>query len=453
MGQAMKAYLLGLVVILLTACTNTSSAPALTQTPPLIRTATATLLHKPAQPTATSISPTPSPTLTPTISPSVAEGLRMAYVIEGNLYLQDGFNPPVQLTDDERRDRYPFFSDDGEKIVFLRGLLPYDLYSINPDGSQEQLLVSGSKLNELGLGYSEMSEIQYFQFISGTHQLVFNTIELDEADLRMQDTNRLSSKFNADLLLVDADTAEIKMLLDPGQGGSFDIAPNGNMIAVQGDGYVDLVDLNGQIIRRNLITYIPTRPYKLGADVFWNDDSTELLITLPIGTEYYFDGPELRTAWRIAIDGTYKTQISFDPPLLASLYSFSPDGKWILYSYFYYPAKTDDSIVSGLYLGNLLESSSQLIAENAAEGLWSPDSNHFLYEAQGWHLMNPDGQSNLIDYRESILDWVDDDHFLGHADGLITIGGLDGSIIEIPIPASVHRWRNQFAFVFTKSNP
>ena len=42
----------------------------------------------------------------------------MAYTIDGNLYLQDGTNPPIQLTNDERRDHTPVFSDDGEKIVF-----------------------------------------------------------------------------------------------------------------------------------------------------------------------------------------------------------------------------------------------------------------------------------------------------------------------------------------------
>jgi len=48
------------------------------------------------------------------------EGLRVAYIIDGNLYVQDSGKQAVQLTY-SGQDGGPIFSDDGQKIVFYRG--------------------------------------------------------------------------------------------------------------------------------------------------------------------------------------------------------------------------------------------------------------------------------------------------------------------------------------------
>lgn len=405
-----------------------------------------------------SSTPTPSPTLAPTISPSVVEGLRMAYMIDGNLYLQDGTNPPVQLTNDERRDHTPVFSVDGEKIVFLRGLIPYDLYSINPDGSQEQLLVSGSVLSRLGLEYDEvLTEIHFFDFIPGTHQLIFSTHELDEHHLEIQSRHDLIPLWNSDLLLVDADTAEIRRLLPPGECYDFVIAPTGNMIAVLRHYRIDIVDLSGRIIRQNLFTYTPTEPDPLVPDIFWREDAAELFVTLPIGTEHIaLSGPEVRTLWRIAIAGSSRTQISFDPPLVSTEYYISPDGNWILYNYYYYPGKTDESITAGLYLGNLIEGDSQLVVEGYVPGHWSPDSFHFLYEGLEWGLGTTDGQSDPVAIQYRLFGWIDDSHFIYFDDyqaEYITMGGIDGSMINIPFYSTVNIYVVTFSVVYSKSNP
>jgi len=64
----------------------------------------------------------------------------MAYVLEGNLYFQDGSNPPIQLTN-RGEDRSPIlFSESGDKIFFFRGKIADALYSISTDGSNEQVL-------------------------------------------------------------------------------------------------------------------------------------------------------------------------------------------------------------------------------------------------------------------------------------------------------------------------
>jgi Tol biopolymer transport system component len=315
--------------------------------------------------------PIPSVTTIPSLPISSApDGLRMAYVIDGNLYLQDGSNPPVQLTH-SGEDRNPIFSDDGEKIAFYRGLVPHDLYSINADGTQERVLVTGSLLESLELGYNKFTEIVSRDYVPGTHQILFNTRQLSQADIDQKDFNRLGSKENFDLLSVDTDTGEIKRLLSKSKGGNFFISPNGNMVAIQVKGHIDVIGVDGQIIRQNLVTYTPTRPYELDPGVFWTEDSTELVVTLPIESEYNMDGPAMRSVWHYSVNGANKVQASLTPPPISDDYSISPDGNWILYSYYYYPDKTDETVSPGLYLGNLREGGTLLYSPDIVVPMWS----------------------------------------------------------------------------------
>jgi Tol biopolymer transport system component len=437
-----------ILIMFLVACGTFPSKPTSTSAPTVTLAATPvpSLTQIVSTPTVSPATLTPTPTSLIPIS-SAPDGLRMAYIIDGNLYLQDGNNSPIQLTD-RGEDRQPTFSDDGKKIVFLRGFIPHDLYSINSDGSQEQVAISGNILSALGAGYSELSEFRTFAFVPGTHLVIFDTRELDELDVRMQDWNRTSSKNKDDLLIVDTDTGEIKSLLAPGQGGNFFISPDGDMIAVQARRKIDVVSIDGQMIRPNLVSYVPTQPYELLPDIFWVEDSTELIVTLPVGPEYNMDGPETRSVWRYSIDGKTKVQVSLNPPPIDSDYSVSPDGNWILYSYYHYPGKTDESVTPGLYLGNLREGSAELYSQDVVIPTWSPDSSHFVYD--GLFLGAIDSPPKSIG-EGSFLGWSDANHYLYFTDGMIAmeeIGGPTKSFsVDVP-ESSIAVWPYLFTFVF-----
>ncbi|HKI54288.1 MAG TPA: hypothetical protein VJ987_09195, partial [Anaerolineales bacterium] len=142
-----KAIAMFFVVILMVSCGNVESVPTLRVTDEPT--------HTPINPTITipmivlSSTPSVTPTVTPTAqTPPGLAGFKMAYVVDGNIYLQNGTNAPIQLTSGEK-DVFPTFSDDGEKLVFLRGLIPRDLYSANLDGSGERLLISGRTLSSV----------------------------------------------------------------------------------------------------------------------------------------------------------------------------------------------------------------------------------------------------------------------------------------------------------------
>jgi len=362
--------------------------------------------------------------------------LRVAYVVGGNIYLQNGSNAPIQLTSGEK-DLFPTFSDDGKKLVFLRGQIPRDLYSVNLDGSGERLLISGESLALIGREYNVYSELKSFAFVPGTHLIVFNTRQLGKNDVEYKDWNRSSSKDMDDLLILDLDTEEISQLLPSGMGGDFSISPDGNLIAVQGDGRIDIVTIDGQVVHNNLGTYVPTSPYVINPRMFWTSDSKELIVSLPATKVADFSGPETLAIWRFSIQGGGKSEITLDPPLLDADFEVSPDGDWILYNYFYYPGKTEESITSGLYLGNLRDGSSQLYAQGTNFPIWNPDSKHFVYD--GPFLGDVDN-SPLSMGHGRFLNWVDASHYLFYQSETekLMLVDINGDEIDIPhaIPAS-----------------
>lgn len=440
----MKKSILILTVTLLTACAKVASMPTFTHATPVMPN------PMPVDTTPMISQFTPLAILTATPLPpttSAMNGLRMAFIIDGNLYLQDDNNPPVQLTY-SGEDRNPIFSDDGEKLVFYRGLVPHDLYVINADGTQEKVLITGELLEFLGLGYNKFTEIVSLAYVPGTHQVLFNTRQLSQADIDQRDFNRLGSKDNCDLLSVNADTGEIKRLLPTGTADNFFIAPNGNMIAIQAKGHIDVIGMDGQVVRQNLVTYTPTRPYELDPGVFWTEDSTELVVTLPIEAEYNMDGPAMRSVWRYAVDGNAKVQVPLTPPPISDDYSISPDGNWILYTYYYYPGKTDETVTPGLYLGNLRDTGTQLYSSETVVPSWSPDSIHFAYG--GLFLGSIDGLPQPIgDGR--LIGWGDATHYLYFFNEMIVIGEVDGDAVSFSAGvsgSSVAGWPYLFTFIF-----
>ncbi len=440
--NALKRIVVSLLVVSLVACGVVTPVP--TTTVRIMPTIT------PPIPTATMPLPAPPHTSTPTsalLISSAPNGLRMAYVIDGNLYFQEGNNLPVQLTG-SGEDRNPVFSDDGERLIFYRGLIPHDLYSVNVDATQEQTLVTGSLLEDLGFGYDKFTEVVSLAFVPGTHDVLFNTRQLSQADIDQKDFNRLGSKANFDLLSVDADTGEIVRLLPSGKGGNFFISPNGSMVAIQASGHIDVIGVGGQIIRQNLVTYTPTRPYELDPGVFWTEDSTELIVTLPVESEYNMDGPAMRSVWHYSVNGDTKVQASLTPPPISDDYSISPNGDWILYSYYFYPGKTDETVTPGLYLGNLREGGTVLYSPDIVVPMWNTDNIYFIYD--GLFLGGVDSSPQPIG-KGRLLGWGDTTHFLYIFDGEIVVGKVDGGILSIPVGASgksTAGWPDLFTFIF-----
>lgn len=355
---------------------------------------------------------TPMPTLTP-LPFAVLEGLRMAYITKGNLYIQDSGDQPVQLTN-SGQDHSPIFSDDGQKIVFNRGNPnhhTYEVYMINADGSGERALVTNNLLLALGLGYDEAAEPVNLAFVPSTHQLLFSTEQFPPSALRGGD---MRLKSNDDLLLVDADTGQIKQILSFGRGGYFQVSPNGKLVWILTADRIDVIDLNGKIVRHNLTAYPSTWPGTSTPFIFWRQDSNKLY-AIPPGK---LGVPEPDTIWQYPLNGSPAVETHFSPPPMSFYFSISPDGNWVVYT-FTDPAKlTHETATQGIYLGNLRNGTSKLVYTPTSDDLpfyyyWNPDSAHFIFEdyKDQMFMGNVDGGITPL-HRWRFFEWIDNSHYL-----------------------------------------
>lgn len=468
------------------ASSPTASEPTLTQPPTAITTGT------------------PAPTSAQTPLPLVTvDGLRMAYIRKGqydfmgNLYVQDSGGQPVQLTN-SGLDRSPLFSDDGQRIVFYRGDAsrppknpPNSLYSIHADGSREQALVTSDLLAALGTEYDEYTEPVHLVFVPGTHQLLFSTHQNRRKQLYDY------SQPNYDLLLVDTDNAKIKRLRAPGQAYGFQVSPDGQLIAIHAKtwftftgttpgslsatlvpittpdintnyaaDYIDVTDIDGQVIRHNLVSSSPVLPdvYHDELPAFWTRDSSQLIVVPPIPTSEIpnnIGDPVLRTVWRYSLDGRPGVRIRLEPPIVGDSYSVSPDGNWIVYSYYIGDAskeKWDPALTSGVYLGNLHDGTSQLLTTTGdlpPGNYWSPDSVHFIIQNELGQIMgNVNGKAATLLRGGALSGWIDDNRYLSlYAYGIVAMGEVDQDmvvrVVEFPTGLALNEFQS-FTFVFLK---
>jgi len=339
----------------------------------------------------------------------------MAYIMDGNLYFQDGSKPPLQLTH-SLENWQPMFSDDGEKIIFLHGKDWEEIHSINSDGGQEQVLVTKKLLMTLDTSsYDESTKIHSVTMVPGTHLLLFGT--------HFSLSNR--PIWNNDLLMVDTDTAEIQRLLPPRQVNDFSVSPNGKFIAIDRIGQIDVIDLGGKIVRQNLLTYAPSEPSFLAPGISWRRDSIGLVITLPVPTVYETSasGPSY-TVWRYRLDDGQGVQVPLDIlPTDVYMATVSPDGNWILYN-------NNDQYA--FYIGDLRAGSTQLYLPSTFvfhyERGWNSDNEHFVYStAPGSTLFlgSVNGSPELIGKGE-FLGWIDTNRYLYYSDKNILMGDING---------------------------
>ncbi len=205
--------------------------------------APSSILSTTQAPTLTTVSQIPTALETEILSSTLSslplfplDGYVMVFVKDGDLYFQDGHNVPVKLTHIGEKSYYPKLSDDNQKVVFSRN--DGNEYSINTDGTQEQIIITKTT-NRWTAPFEPTINKGIFEFIPGTHQLLFETFLCESQEFR--------SPCSTSIFLVDTDTGKIKKLADLGlslQQNSFNrnirISPNGKLIAV---GTLDGVDI------------------------------------------------------------------------------------------------------------------------------------------------------------------------------------------------------------------
>lgn len=340
--------------------------------------------QSPAPPTPVGATPTfelqqsPSQTPSPTAEAEAAgataapQMLRMAYVLDGNVWGFELGSAPADLIGsgmviDLR------MSDDGQRIAYLE-LDPtsnlVELRSVRFDGSDERLLLDQADFDAL---YPLEEFLHYapsqMAMVPGTHQLLFNTRAVFEGPGLAK---------NDDLIRLDADTGELQMLLGRGQGGDFAFSPDGSQLAlVRSDG-LGFVNSDGNDLRAERFSYsrvITYSEYLFYPLPTWVGNA--VLMAIP-GEDPFF-GPQAGDLWRVPADeGEPELLASLDADLFgpqSSAAVVAPDGTRA--AFFRRIEGTGDS---QLWIYDLNGGVETLYAEGALTWRgWAPDSSHFLY--------------------------------------------------------------------------
>ncbi|HEX2621410.1 MAG TPA: hypothetical protein VHL11_14725, partial [Phototrophicaceae bacterium] len=141
------------------------------------------------------------------------------------------------------------FSSDGQWVAFAHVADDKltSLWIAHPDGSEAHELISSDQLSTMRHeDFDGITGIYNFDWLSGQHIIVFNT--------RVYPTNEgIFIPIADDLWTVDADTGEVMNRLPQGNGGEFEIAPDGQTIAIMQEDQVDLLTVEDYSVRRDIL--------------------------------------------------------------------------------------------------------------------------------------------------------------------------------------------------------
>jgi Tol biopolymer transport system component len=209
-----------------------------------------------------------------------------------------------------------------------------------------------------------------FEWVPGSHTLVYNTIQLFEIP---------SNPRNNDLRLVNAATGEKNLLLEPGQGGKFTYSPDGSQIALVTPESLSLVEADGSN-RRDVLTF-PVIYTNGGWNYYpqpvWAPDSSYLRVAIP--PQDALNNPQAFTlVWHIPADGSmpYMAGEFVSIPAYVSAPLISPDTRKIIF--LFAPGEAFDQL--DLQLLDLADGSqTDLYTGNISLYNWNPDSSQFVF--------------------------------------------------------------------------
>ncbi len=351
---------------------------------------------------------------TATLNPQFSQ-LQVVYIKDGQLWRWTP-SGERQITFGEGTHQ-PVISPDGKLVAYLRQIdeSHAEIWVIDLEGENEQVLVSIEDLNTLGGGFLDPDALAVapyqFEWIPGTHLLAFNTQQIPQGPGQF-----LLDDFH----LVDADTLELKPVLLPGWGGMFKISPDGSLVAISTPTSIILTGLDGSNYRE-LLPYEPVNTYsgyRFYAQPIWQTNSDNLWVAIP-PTDPLAEPLEETEIWEISASDSRAslvgtaTAVSF----IESPLNFSPDANHLVYlrqsgepkenSRELVIAKPGGADARVYQTGYLL----QFIG-------WSADSKHFLYalgeNQEPWlgSLESEPISLSKVNYPLSYVSWIDQGNFI-----------------------------------------
>ncbi len=370
--RTVRSILISLSLLVVAVACN-APTPAVTRPLP---TAPPAATGLPVEPAA---APTELPTLTPTPAAATASpaALRVAYIVDGDLWAIELGSDPVRLTSSGLAIELRI-SDDGQRIVYLelnRAAEPadfrFDLRSIQFDGAGDRSLLNQTGFDAL----YPLEEILHYApsqltMVPGSHRLLLNTrAVLDGPGLAK----------NNDLIQLDTDTGEMTLLLARGDGGDFTPSPDGSQLAIVRPDSIGFANRDGGQLRPEVLSFpwvITYSEYFFYPQPVWAGNA--VLAAIP--AEDPFFGPEQGSFWHVPSDGSEPVLLGTPDadlfaPQQAGRALVSPDG---LRAVFY---RQPDPLSSyQLWVYDLIEGSGALYDDDVTSWMgWAPDSVHFLF--------------------------------------------------------------------------
>jgi hypothetical protein len=335
--------------------------------------------------TLTAIAGTPGPTSAPSATPTAsattpvcitAPVLTVAYTDNGNVWLVEGTNPPLQLTSGGTAERV-VISGDGQKVAFTTWDQPTqttELRVVNSDGSGEMVLLSQGDQDALPppLGGALHHTVHRMRFMPCTQDLLFNTRSVYEGP-------GLDTKNN--LLSIDVNTGILTTILAPGNAGiDFFISPDRTRFALSFPERIGFADIDGSNLLPSAHTFTPVITYSefmWNPPVQWASDSSAVALAMP--SEDPFMPGTYGDIWHIPADGSAVTHLA---NIIADFYqiqykeiTISPDLSMLAYL-----RDSATPNVEEIYFANIDGSGETLYdtADLQPQG-WSPDSINYAY--------------------------------------------------------------------------
>ncbi len=372
--------------------------------------------------------PTPAFCLDQTASPSevspITTPLEVLYISSGDIWGWKEGAPAYKISD-TRAATWFTISPDGQTIVFestadegLGEQHPIELWAIEKDGSNLRKLVSLDQFDALLPGRQKgwvANRPRDYRWLPDTHILTFGLFSFAPVPESDGQTKGYCQLDVDSMALSNYDPPEI---FRPDQGENL-LSPDGQIIAFVRDEGIDLYNVDGSLLKKDLVRYLPSHYCGIGCNdrpyAAWTPDSNALMAV--IWDEV--DGRGTADAWRIPIDGSQAEKVA---TIAATPY---------IYSYLS-PNLEILAFIEQQDAGNrfdlklvALEGGSATGAYYTSQGMifygWSPDSFHFVF-TDTWSnsdrllLGNICGEPiYLLDPPEeavSFIRWIDAERYL-----------------------------------------
>jgi hypothetical protein len=349
----------------------------------------------------------------PTAIPVQFAGLKIAYILDGNIWLWDGGAPARQLTSDGDATQVKI-SDDGAVIAYQRG---QSLWAVNADGSSPRLLVDivGYASPILPVPVEGLSLIlNQFDFQPSTHWVYFSSRwEKNEISLPSNDLHR-----------VDADSPIPQVLL-PESGGKFTFSPDGSLLVLSSRTDLAIIHAEGGNLVNVLSSGAVSTQTDFSPQIVWLSNGTGFYTVLPAPdvrkNKYYF----------IPVEGAFSAQLAeFETvPVEISAPIISPDGLKVAYV-------RQTATTLELHVIEASTADTMIASYEGAPFLvlwsWSPDSKRVTFSNAHPVLVLSAGigipPSPLTEsITPNSLRWVSADHFIFFREGELLIGETNNS--------------------------